>query len=63
MKDIIIGFILGLSLALCINASAYSPEYSDWEQEVIDLLEEINYNGDEIIGKIETNIDAVRSGR
>lgn len=63
MKDIIIGFILGLVIALCINVNAYSPYYTEWQNEVISILEDIKDNGDEIISKIDTNINAVRSGQ
>ncbi len=57
MKNILLGMIFGLILASTITVNAYSPSYTEWEQEVVDLLEEIRDNGDDLIGKIETLID------
>ncbi len=60
MKKLIIGIILGFVLTLPFQVKAYNNAYTEWEQEVVDLLEEIRDNGNEIIGKIETNIDAIK---
>ena len=57
MKNKIIGFILGFMLALPFQVKAYSLDYSDWQQEVIDLLEELVYHGEDISSDTQTIID------
>lgn len=61
MKNIIIGLILGLVIALPVSAIAFggSYGYTGFELEVIDLLEQIERHGDDISSDTQTLIDAV----
>ena len=57
MKNILLGFILGFALALPISALAFSGNYTEWEQEVIELLEELVDHGEDISSDTETIIN------
>ena len=57
MKNIIIGLIFGVVLTSSFDVKAYNDTYTEWQQEVVDLLEEMVDNGDDLLGKIETLID------
>lgn len=57
MKNLIIGLILGLILSLPISAIASYHNYTDWEERVIELLEQIERHGDDISSDTQTIID------
>ncbi len=57
MKNIIIGIILGFVLTLPFQVKAYIVNYTEWEQEVIDLLEELVDHGEDISSNTQTIID------
>ncbi len=57
MKNIIIGLILGFMLTLPFQVKAYNDIYTEWEQEVIDLLEELVDHGEDISSDTQTIID------
>ncbi len=57
MKNIIIGLILGFVLTLPFQVKAYNNAYTEWEQEVVDLLEEIVDKGEDISSDTQTIID------
>lgn len=57
MRNIIIGLILGFVLTLPFQAKAYMVTYTKWEQEVIDLLEELVTHGEDISSDTQTIID------
>ncbi len=57
MKNILLGFILGFALALPITALAYNHDFTEWEQEVIDLLEDLVDHGEDISSDTQTIID------
>ena len=59
MRNLIIGFILGLLIALPISAIAYGHDYTSFEERVIELLEDIERHGDDISSDTETLINAV----
>ena len=61
MKNIIIGFILGLVIALPISVLAYGHDYTNFEERVIELLVEMERHGDDISGDVETLIDSVNN--
>lgn len=56
MKNIIIGLILGFVLTLPLTVKAYN-HYTEWEQEVIDLLEELVDHAEDISSDTQTIID------
>ena len=57
MKNIIIGLILGFVLTLPFQVKAYNNTYTEWEQEVVDLLEELVTHGEDISSDTQTIID------
>ncbi len=57
MKNIIIGLILGFMLTLPFQVKAYNDAYTEWEEEVIDLLEELVTHGEDISSNTQTIID------
>ncbi len=57
MKNIIIGLILGFVLTLPFQVKAYNDAYTEWEQEVIELLEELVNHGEDISSDTQTIID------
>ena len=57
MKNILLGFILGFALSLPITAIAYNSNFTDWEQTVVDLLEDIERHGEDITSDVETILD------
>lgn len=57
MKNIFIGLIIGVILTGTWNANAFNDAYTDWQQEVIDLLEDIVDNGEDISSDTQTIID------
>ncbi len=57
MKNIIIGLILGFVLTLPFQVKAYNDTYTEWEQEVIDLLEELVDHGEDISSDVEVIIN------
>ncbi len=57
MKNIIIGLILGFILTLPFQVKAYNDAYTEWQQEVVDLLEEVRDNGDDIYSRMDTILD------
>ena len=59
MKNIIIGFILGLVIALPISVLAYGHDYTNFEERVIELLVEMERHGDDISSDTQTLIDRV----
>ena len=59
MKNIIIGFILGLVIALPVSAIAFDQYRTRFEADVIDLLEKIERHGEDISSDTQTLIDAV----
>ena len=59
MKNIIIGFILGLVVALPISALAYGHDFTNFETRVIELLVDIERHGDDISSDTQTLIDSV----
>ena len=61
MKNIIIGFILGLALSLPISVFAYGHDYTNFEERVIELLVDIERHGDDISSDVETLIDSVNN--
>lgn len=59
MRNIILGFILGLVIALPISAIAYNHDCTNFEERVIELLEDIERHGDDISSDTQTLIDSV----
>ena len=57
MKKWIIIAIFGIILTLSFEVKAYNNSYTEWQQEVIDLLEDIRDNGDDISSDVETILD------
>jgi len=57
MKNIIIGLILGFVLTLPFQVKAYNDSYTEWEQEVIDLLEELVDHSEDISNDTQSIID------
>lgn len=54
---IIIGAILGFVLTLPFQVKAYNDAYTEWEEEVINLLEQIERHVDDINSDTESIIN------
>ena len=59
MKNIIIGLILGFILTSSFQVKAYNDSYTEWQQEVVDLLEEIVDNSNDIYSRMDNIIDKI----
>lgn len=59
MKNLIIGLILGFVLTSPFQVKAYNDAYTEWQQDVIDLLEEVVDHGEDISSDTQTLIDSV----
>lgn len=57
MKNIFIGLILGFLLTLPLQVKAFNDSYTEWEQDVIYLLEELVDHGEDISSDTQTIID------
>jgi len=61
MKNIFIGLILGLILGFILTlpfqVKAYNDAYTEWEEEVINLLRQIERHGDDISSDVEVIIN------
>ena len=55
--NILLGMIFGLILATTIPSNAYNDSYTEWQQEVIELLEELVTHGEDISSDTQTIID------
>lgn len=57
MKNIIIGIILGFVLTLSVEVIAYNRYNTEFEEDVIELLQQLQRHGEDISSDTQTIID------
>ena len=59
MKNILLGIIFGIILASAVTVNANYHNYTDFEERVVELLEELIDHGEDISSDTQTLINSV----